>query len=244
MSTETAPSPAPGPAPDPSTFVRVRTTLPRRPLPPNAARQPILTPRLALRTLTLDDLPALHVLRTQPEVMKWTALGRPDKDLEETRAKIENFVQPKDRNGTFNFAICDRETGEMIGIGGCHLFRAGFGWPEVGYMFRKEYWGKGLGTEFLKGWVGAWEGLEREEVELEVDARTVGEGVTGADGRVREQTIAVTAAENGKSQGVLGKVGFEWFTTWLAENLSPGAEPGSMEALPTYRLFPSGKKGE
>ena len=138
MSTATASPtarPAPGPEPDPSTFVRVRTTLPRRPLPPHAERPPVVTPRLVLRTLTLDDLPALHVLRTQPEVMRWTAVGRPDRDLEESRAKIVNFVGPVDTNGAFNFAICERETGEMIGIGGCHLVRGNYGWPEVGYMF-------------------------------------------------------------------------------------------------------------
>ena len=244
MSTATTPRPAPTPAPDPSTFVRVRTTLPRRPLPPNAARHPVLTPRLALRPLTLDDLPALHELRTQPEVMRWTALQRPDRDLDETRAKIENFVGPTDTNGSFNCAICDRETGKMIGIGGCHAVRSKFGWPEVGYMLRKECWGKGLATEFLKGWVGAWEGLEREEVELEVDARTAGEEVTGADGRVREQAIAVTAPDNDRSQGVLVKAGFEWFTTWVDEDLTPGVEPGTMIELPTYRLLTGGKKGE
>ncbi|KAG7293309.1 hypothetical protein NEMBOFW57_003355 [Staphylotrichum longicolle] len=210
-----APRPAAGPEPDPSTFIRVRTTLPRRPFPPNATRQPITTERLTLRVLTQDDLAALHELRTQPEVMIWTALGKPDKDLAETQAKLDPFLPPRDE-ATFNFAICDRATGQMIGIGGCHLWRSAFGWPEVGYMLRKEFWGKGLGTEFLRGFL------------------------TG----VREQLIAVTATGNDKSQGVLGKAGFKWFTTWLAEDLQKGTGPGSMIELPTFRYFPGGKKGE
>jgi RimJ/RimL family protein N-acetyltransferase len=37
----------------------------------NAVRQPILTERLLLRPFTIDDLPALRELRTQPEVMYW-----------------------------------------------------------------------------------------------------------------------------------------------------------------------------
>ncbi|KAK3903034.1 GNAT domain-containing protein [Staphylotrichum tortipilum] len=233
--------PAPGPEPDPSTFVKVRTTLPRRPLPPNTARAPILTERLTLRALVAEDLAALHKLRTQPEVMYWTAAGRPDRDADETRGRLEPFLPPRDREA-YNFAICARESeGELIGIGGCHLFRDGFGWPEVGYMIRKEFWGRGLGTEFLRGWVGAWEGLEREEVEIEVDPRTV-DGMQGEGGRVMEQLIAVTAEGNDKSQGVLGKVGFEWFTTWLAEDLIKAKEaPGSMIELPTYRMFFGGK---
>lgn len=193
--------------------------------------------------LTQDDLAALHELRTQPEVMIWTALGKPDKDLAETQAKLDPFLPPRDE-ATFNFAICDRATGQMIGIGGCHLWRSAFGWPEVGYMLRKEFWGKGLGTEFLRGFLTGWEGLEREEVELEVDGRTLGEEVEGEGGRVREQLIAVTATGNDKSQGVLGKAGFKWFTTWLAEDLQKGTGPGSMIELPTFRYFPGGKKGE
>jgi hypothetical protein len=61
---------------------------------------------------------------------------------------------------------------------------------------------------------------------------------------VREQLIAVTATGNDKSQGVLGKAGFKWFTTWLAEDLQKGTGPDSMIELPTFRYFPGGKKGE
>ncbi|KAK4156911.1 GNAT domain-containing protein [Chaetomidium leptoderma] len=237
------PRPAPGLPPDPASFVRVRTTLPRRPLPPNAARPPVLTPRLVLRPLTLDDLPAVAELRSQPEVMHWTMLGRVDQDLDETRAKLETFLPPNDEK-TYNFAICDRETGALIGLGGCHRWGSSFGWPEVGYMIRKEFWGKGLATEFLRGFLAAWAGLEREEVEVEVDERTVaGEGVKGVDGLVREQIIAVTAEGNGRSQGVLEKAGYEWFVDWLAQDFTKGSGPDSKVLLPTYRHFPGGETG-
>ncbi|KAH6853460.1 GNAT domain-containing protein [Chaetomium sp. MPI-CAGE-AT-0009] len=238
--------PAPGPEPDPATFIRVRTILPRRPLPPNAARQPIVTERLVLRPFTIDDLPAFRVLRTQPEVMRWTAAGVPDKDLDETKAKLVPFLPPRDETN-FNYAICDRASGDLIGIGGCHNWRSSLGWPEVGYMFRKEYWGRGLGTEFLRGWLAAWDGLEREEAEIEVDARTVDEGEReGGEGTVRGRLIAITADGNDRSQGVLKKAGFEWFLTWLAVDSVKGSGPDTMIELPTYyRFFPGEeKKGE
>jgi GNAT superfamily N-acetyltransferase len=181
--------------------------------------------------------------------MRWTALGRVDRDVAETRAKVELNLPPRDVEN-FNFAICLREegadgAGEVIGIGGCHNFRSSFGWPEVGYMFRKEYWGKGFGTEFLRGWVREWDGLEREVVEVLVDERTLDadEVGMGEEHVVRERLIAVTETGNKASQGVLGKCGFEWFVTWLGENLTEGAAPGSMVELPTFRYFPR-KKAE
>jgi hypothetical protein len=170
--------------------------------------------------------------------------GVPDKDLDETRTRLEMYLPPKDE-ATFNFAICDRGTGDLIGMGGCHMWRGSWGWPELGYMMRKEAWGRGLATEFLRGWLGAWDRLEREEVEMEVDGRSVDGMVVGEEGGLmREQLIAITAVGNDKSQGVLRKAGFEWFVTWLAQDSTKGTGPDSMIELPTYRHFPGGTRGE
>ena len=56
----------PGRAPDPATFVPVRTTLPRRPLPLNATRIPVVTDRLILRPLSADDATALRTYYHNP----------------------------------------------------------------------------------------------------------------------------------------------------------------------------------
>jgi RimJ/RimL family protein N-acetyltransferase len=61
---------------------------------------------------------------------------------------------------------------------------------------------------------------------------------------VREQLVALTVTENGKSQRVLGKNGFEWFVTWKDKDMAEGAAPGSTVDLPTFRYFPGAKKGE
>ncbi|KXX82919.1 Arginine--tRNA ligase, cytoplasmic [Madurella mycetomatis] len=226
--------PAAGPAPDPTSFVRVRTTLPRQPLPPIAARGPITTQRLLLRPLAASDLDAIHVLRTQPEVMYWTSTAQIDASLDETRAKLARYLPPGDGQ-TYNCAICLGGSGEVIGMGGVHNWTSSLGWPEVGYMIRREYWGKGLGTEFLRGFLeGVWEGLEREEVEMAVDARTVvGGRVVGVDGvvAVPEQLVAITVKENEKSRKVLEKTGFELFVTWKERDATKG---GADEDLQTY----------
>jgi RimJ/RimL family protein N-acetyltransferase len=88
--------------------------------------------------------------------MHWTIAGRPDADLAETRAKLDTFLPPRDGEA-YNCAICDRATGEVIGMGGCHNWTSSFGWPEVGYLIRSEFWGRGWGTEFLRGFCeGIW----------------------------------------------------------------------------------------
>ncbi|KAL2199002.1 GNAT domain-containing protein [Corynascus similis CBS 632.67] len=232
--------PAPGPAPDPSSFIRVRTTRPRQPFPPNSARQPITTERLVLRVLTEDDFASFRVLRTQPEVMHWTAVGVPDPDDEVTWSRLRPFLTPREASN-YNFAICLRDTGEFIGIGGCHALRSSLGWPEVGYMLRKEAWGKGYGSEFLRGWLRAWDQLEREVAEIEVDARTIDEGEEARgqeDGLVKERLLAITAEGNDRSQGVLKKAGFEWFLSWLAVDSRKDDGPDKWIELPTFRYFP------
>ncbi|KAK4193503.1 GNAT domain-containing protein [Podospora australis] len=224
------------PEPNEKDFVPVKTTLPKQPLPPNTARQPVHTDRLTIRVLTKEDLHDLHVLRTQPEVMQWTALKKVDDDLEETMARLSPFLEPNDAR-TYNFAICERETGEFIGLGGFHNMRQSFGWPELGYMFKKAAWGKGYATEFLEAFLGMWEGLEREEVEIRVDPRTIVLKEEGKEGRAKEQILAITSVYNGKSQRVLEKCGFERVFFWDAPNLAD--ETGEKrEMLPLYTYFP------
>ncbi|CAH0034402.1 unnamed protein product [Clonostachys rhizophaga] len=62
----------------------IKTTLPR--LPPNSERETTTTSRLELRPLKNNshDLAALHALRTDEKVMRWSPQGVVDADLKET----------------------------------------------------------------------------------------------------------------------------------------------------------------
>ncbi|KAH8886118.1 acyl-CoA N-acyltransferase [Thozetella sp. PMI_491] len=223
--------------PNPDEFITVKTTLPARPLPSSADRQPIVTERLILRPLSRDDIAAYHSIRSQPEVMHFTMQGRVDKDIAESQSRLDLFLPPNDVEN-YNFAICLKETGEMIGIGGNHNWVSSFGWPEVGYMIRKEQWGKGLAPEFLRAFLVAWRELPRVEVEVKVDPRTA--GTPPADGAVvPEQLFAVTETENARSQAMLRKCGFEHFLTWKARHVRD--ENGELINLPTFRFLPNSK---
>lgn len=232
------------PSNNPEGWVSVRTTLPVLPL--NSSRPQMTTPRLVLRPFDPTDLEALYTLRRQPEVMQWTTVGRVDVDREETAAKLGLFLPPNDTK-TFNCAICLKETGELIGQGGVHAFEqpagdatAGpeLGWPEVGYMIRKEWWGRGIATEFLTAFLGMYSGLPREgQVERKVTASSA-EGAVGPgpEVEVEEALVAVVEASNIASHKVLERCGFESFLSF--KDADTRAQDKTID-LVAYRYFPT-----
>ncbi|KAH8885257.1 acyl-CoA N-acyltransferase [Thozetella sp. PMI_491] len=215
-----------------SGWVSVKTTLPARPLLPNSLRPVVTTDRLIIRAIVPEDLHGLHILRTQPEIMLNNPQGRIDRDLEETRPKIEAYLPPKDET-TFNFTICLKDTGEMIGLGGVYSLSSLLGWPSIGYMFRKEFWGQGLATEFVRAFLDMYSKLSREPTEITVDPRTLSDKV---DGPVLEQIATWTTSENIASQKVLQKCGFEQFKTWKEPDLR---KPEVEIELVGFRYFPT-----
>jgi RimJ/RimL family protein N-acetyltransferase len=223
--------------PNPDEFITVKTTLPARPLPSSADRRPIMTDRLILRPLYQDDIAAYHSLRSQPEVMHFTRQGRVDNDIAESQSRLDAFLPPNDAEN-YNFAICLKDTGEMIGVGGNTSWVSSFGWPEVGYMIRKEQWGKGLAPEFLRAFLVAWQELPRVEAEVKVDSRTA-DALPSNGGLVPEQLFAVTKTENTRSQAMLRRCGLEHFLTYKARHARDAK--GELIDLPIFRYFPNSK---
>ncbi|KAH7321391.1 GNAT domain-containing protein [Stachybotrys elegans] len=193
-------------------MVEVETTIPQYPLPPAATRPAIRTERLVLKPLSAEHLEGIHALRLQEDVMKWTTQARPDKDMEESRAWLERFLPPNDTKA-LNYAICLGDTEEVIGIGGSHIKEGELGWPELGYMLRKEAWGNGYATEFLRAFLQAWWALPRARVQLKVDKSTI----LDADAAVKQEClVAITEVTNRPSQSVLRKAGFSMKKVWFS----------------------------
>lgn len=150
------------------------------------------------------------------------------------------------------------DEGKMIGLGGCHRLTSMFGWPVIGYMIRREYWGLGLTTEFLTAWLGLWKGLERGRgVFTQVDARTVvlvsssdkhgaretdserneisqDDGGTDRVPLVPEQIVTWAVSKNVGSWRVMEKAGFEHLLTWKEPDLR---DPRVEVELKAYRYF-------
>ncbi|KAL9085924.1 MAG: hypothetical protein Q9159_004424 [Coniocarpon cinnabarinum] len=113
----------------------------------------IQTERLFLRPASLHDLPGIHVYRSLPEVQKWVSpwpTANKIPTLEETREWLKPRIWPL----RFNFSIflasssTPRDTWRLIGMIGCPR-----GAPEFGYATHSEMWGKGYGTEAIKGFL-------------------------------------------------------------------------------------------
>ncbi|KAL6904770.1 acetyltransferase domain-containing protein [Trichoderma evansii] len=190
--------------------IKIRTTLPV--LPPITAREEILTPRLLIRAPRLSDVPALHLLRTEHEVMKHSLKGV-DKTLEDTVRSLDEAFPPNDTNN-YHFLIFERDTGELVGKGGVHnLLSRRFGWPEFGYSFKQAAWGKGYATEFVNGFLEGWWSLPRKEIEIDVDPKTV-DAEAGSTPTVVELLTAIADAKNVGSVRVLEKTKFNKFTLW------------------------------
>lgn len=108
-------------------------------------RTELETTRLRLRLFTHDDLPVMHKLNTDPDVIRYA--DDPAKDMDESRQRLENGpLLDYKKYGYGRFAVELKETGEVIGFCGIKYLPE-IDLPEVGYRYLKEYWGKGIGTE-------------------------------------------------------------------------------------------------
>lgn len=103
------------------------------------------TPRLHLREFTLDDVPALVALDSDPEVMRYIGRGvtyTPDQTEGGFRRMLEHYR----RYGYGMFALVYKPDGRVIGRCG-FKFWEDFGRTEMGWLLARAYWGKGLAYE-------------------------------------------------------------------------------------------------
>ena len=214
--------------PTPMEWGTVKTTLPAVPYPLLDGRPDIRTERLILRRTLESDLDGWHALRLQPEVMKWTSQGHPDPDVEWSREQMKKRLAPLG-DAKYEFVICVAETGEMIGTGGCHMVVGELGWPVIGYMLRKEFWGRGYATELVNGFLKAWWALPRGEAALTVDVSTLDDdgGAVGCDGQVvaRECISSFTREDNRASRRVMCKAGMSLVKVWEVIDMRDGKTP-------------------
>jgi ribosomal-protein-alanine N-acetyltransferase len=111
------------------------------------------TGRLLLRRLLPQDLDALYVLYSDPEVIRYI----PDapRNLDETREELEWFLNGHPRHPQLGlWAAIHKPTGRFIGRCGLLPWTIdGRQEVEVAFAFARDCWGQGLGTEVARALV-------------------------------------------------------------------------------------------
>lgn len=108
--------------------------------------EPLETPRLVIRRLQMDDLPAFVAYRALPEVARWQLWE--NYDLERGRKLITETLdkEPFTANDWFQFAVEDKASGALIGDLYLKMDEAGQQ-AEIGWTFEPGHQGKGMATE-------------------------------------------------------------------------------------------------
>ncbi|KAH9479123.1 putative N-acetyltransferase p20 [Psilocybe cubensis] len=138
------------------------------------SRTEIWTERLLLRAVEETDLDAFTKWFTDPEAMKYWSTA-PHTDIKQTKDFIDATIAGQ-YNGVLDFAVClpdpqseadqDREGSSMPVIG-----RAGI-WDgkEIGFIFNREYWGKGYAFEALDALLKQFWAIHEEDPDASVKA--------------------------------------------------------------------------
>jgi ribosomal-protein-alanine N-acetyltransferase len=108
---------------------------------------PLHTERLLLRDLTPGDLAAAHRYGADPEVVRFMSWGPNDERA--TREFLERCAASAAETArtTWELGIVLAESGELVG--GCGLLarRLHYREWELGYVLRRDHWGRGLVPE-------------------------------------------------------------------------------------------------
>lgn len=103
------------------------------------------TPRLSLRQMTPDDLPALKRTLQDPIVM--TAYEHAFSD-QEAQDWLDRQLARYQKDGFGLWAVLSKETGQWLGQCGISMQNwEGRMVPEVGYLFERVHWHHGYATE-------------------------------------------------------------------------------------------------
>ena len=103
------------------------------------------TARLVLREFTRNDFDGVHGYASDPEVVRYMTWG--PNTRAETRRFLERNIQAQvvQPRTDYNLAITKKD--ELIGGCGLTIHSLSDKRAEIGYCIRRDYWGKGVGTE-------------------------------------------------------------------------------------------------
>ena len=157
------------------------------------------TERLILRPLEISDAEAMFAMDNNPNVHKYL-WQQPTQELNETIKIIKMVQKQYEENKIGRFATIIKETSEFIGWTGIkfvnnHVENGNTNFYDYGYRLNEKFWNKGFATEASIAW------LEHGFNQMKI-----------------HEMNAYTHAENGASNHVLQKVGFNFVEDYPDEN--------------------------
>jgi len=121
------------------------------------------TPRLILRSFTLDDVDAMYQLMTVPDVIRYVG-NKPAQSKQDVLDYLQQHpLRDYQVYGYGRFACVWKETGQVIGFSGIKFLEE-IKETELGYRFLPEFWRKGLATEAGQAVIQFAQGLGLERL--------------------------------------------------------------------------------
>ncbi len=107
--------------------------------------EPILTERLLIRKLEINDAQDFYKYRSLPEVYKFQSFK--PKNTEDIKAFFEGLSElPNIKNTWFQLAVCTKDENKLIGDIGIHFLEDNEQ-IEIGYTLNPDFQGIGYGKE-------------------------------------------------------------------------------------------------
>jgi ribosomal-protein-alanine N-acetyltransferase len=108
------------------------------------------TPRLIVRRLSRQDLPALTAILSDPKVMEYSVRGVCDEAA--TARFIDGCLDCYAAHGMGPWALEDKASHELVGFCGVSPEAVnGIEEANLGYRLARRYWGQGLASEAARG---------------------------------------------------------------------------------------------
>lgn len=156
----------------------------------------IATEDLLLREFAAVDWPAVHAYAMDPEVVRYELWG--PNDEEQSRSFVEGAIRASRESPrqTYELAVVLRETGALVGGAGIRIRDVDHREGDIGYVLRKDHWGRGLGTQVARALVRfgferldlhrIWATCEAENV---ASAKVLGRAGMRQEGRLRSNRL-------------------------------------------------------
>ncbi len=110
----------------------------------------IITERLFLRAVTLDDLMFIHSLHSLPETDKYNTLGMPT-DINTTELLLREWLKASAELPVKKIVLLIKNKAYCpIGVFGINMGKPNYDSAEIWYKFHKDFWNLGYATESVK----------------------------------------------------------------------------------------------